>query len=131
VGADFTFATFPYFDMTDERRESFRESIANLTKNEIDEFQEWYGLDEDDYDAEQLLQDIEDACSTCSRETSSMYAYAEGGQRYELNITGGMSWGDSPTDVFDAFLRASFFEDIYQKAIDYSIEYCKMCGATA
>jgi hypothetical protein len=24
-----------------------------------------------------------------------------------------------------AFERASFFEDIYQKAIDYSIEYCK------
>jgi len=125
VGADFTFATFPYFDMTDERRESFRESIANLTKNEIDEFQEWYGLDDDDYDTEELLQDIEDACSTCSRETCTMRVHAEGGQPYDLNITGGMSWGDPPTDVMSAFERASFFEDIYQKAIDYSIEYCK------
>lgn len=125
MGADFTFATFPYFDMTDERRESFRESIANLTKSEIDEFQEWYGLDDDDYDTEELLQDIEDACSTCSRETCTMRVHAEGGQRYELNITGGMSWGDPPTDVMSAFERASFFEDIYQKAIDYSIEYCK------
>jgi len=125
MGADFTFATFPYFDMTDERRESFRESIANLTKNEIDEFQEWYGLDDDDYDTEELLQDIEDACSTCSRETCTMRVHAEGGQPYDLNITGGMSWGDPPTDVMSAFERASFFEDIYQKAIDYSIEYCK------
>jgi hypothetical protein len=125
VGADFTFATFPYFDMTDERRESFRESIASLTKNEIDEFQEWYGLDDDDYDTEELLQDIEDACSTCSRETCTMRVHAEGGQPYDLNITGGMSWGDPPTDVMSAFERASFFEDIYQKAIDYSIEYCK------
>jgi len=129
MGADFTFATFPYFEMTDERRESFRDSIANLTKNEIEEFKEWYGFDEDDYDAEELLQDIEDACSTCSRETATMRVHAEGGQRYELNITGGMSWGDSPTEVFDAFHRASFFEDIYQKAIDYSIAYCKMYGA--
>lgn len=125
MGADFTFATFPYFDMTDERRESFRESIASLTKNEIDEFQEWYGLDDDDYDTEELLQDIEDACSTCSRETCTMRVHAEGGQPYDLNITGGMSWGDPPTDVMSAFERASFFEDIYQKAIDYSIEYCK------
>ena len=125
MGADFTFATFPYFDMTDERRESFRESIANLTKNEIDEFQEWYGPDDDDYDTEELLQDIEDACSTCSRETCTMRVHAEGGQPYDLNITGGMSWGDPPTDVMSAFERASFFEDIYQKAIDYSIEYCK------
>lgn len=125
MGADFTFATFPYFDMTDERRESFRESIANLTKSEIDEFQEWYGLDDDDYDTEELLQDIEDACSTCSRETCTMRVHAEGGQPYDLNITGGMSWGDPPTDVMSAFERASFFEDIYQKAIDYSIEYCK------
>ncbi|NCX25009.1 MAG: hypothetical protein EBX13_04440 [Proteobacteria bacterium] len=131
MGADFTFATFPYFDMTDERRESFRESIANLTKSEIDEFQEWYGLDDDDYDTEELLQDIEDACSTCSRETCTMRVHAEGGQPYDLNITGGMSWGDPPTDVMSAFERASFFEDIYQKAIDYSIEYCKMYGATA
>ena len=126
MGADFTLATFPYFDMTDDRRERFRELIVNLPASETDEFQEWYGLDEDDYDAEQLLQDIEDACSTCSRETSSMYAYTEGGQRYELNITGGMSWGDSPTDVFDAFNRASFFESVYNLAVDFSVEYSKM-----
>ena len=126
MGADFTLATFPYFDMTDDRRERFRELIINLPASETDEFQEWYGLDEDDYDAEQLLQDIEDACSTCSRETSSMYAYTEGGQRYELNITGGMSWGDSPTDVFDAFNRASFFESVYNLAVDFSVEYSKM-----
>lgn len=126
MGADFTLATFPYFDMTDDRRERFRELIINLPASETDEFQEWYGLDEDDYDAEQLLQDIEDACSTCSRETSSMYAYTEGGQRYELNITGGMSWGDPPTDAYDAFNRASFFESVYNLAVDFSVEYSKM-----
>ena len=56
MGADFTLATFPYFDMTDDRRERFRELIINLPASETDEFQEWYGLDdEESYD---ILEDL-------------------------------------------------------------------------
>lgn len=126
MGADFALATFPYFDMTDDRRERFRELIVNLPASETDEFQEWYGLDDEDYSLEELLQDIESSCSTVSRETTTITAYNDKGERYELNVTGGMSWGDSPTDAYDAFNRASFFESVYNLAVDFSVEYSKM-----
>ena len=127
MGADFTFATFPYFDMTHDRRAQFAELIMNLPASETDEFQEWFGLeDEDAYNLEELMQDIESACSVVCRETSTITTYNDKGERYELNITGGMSWGDSPTDAYDVFNRAAFFDSIYNLAIDFSVEYSKM-----
>ena len=127
MGADFTLATFPYFDMTDDRRERFSELIVNLPASETDEFQDWYGLDGDeDCSLEDLLDDIESSCSTVNRETCTITTYNEKGEKYELNVTGGMTWGDSPTDAFDAFNRAAFFESVYNLAVDFSIEYCKM-----
>ena len=126
MGADFTLATFPYFEMTEDRRERFRELIVNLPASETDEFQEWYGLDEEDYSLEQLLEDIEASCSTVNRETTTITTYNDKGERYELNVTGGMTWGDSPTDAYDAFNRASFFENVYNLAVDFSVEYSKM-----
>ena len=126
MAADFTLATFPYFDMTDDRRERFRELIVNLPASETDEFQELYGLDDEDYSLEELLEDIESSCSTVDRETTTITTYNEKGEKYELNVTGGMTWGDSPTDAFDAFNHAAFFESVYNLAVDFSIEYCKM-----
>ena len=126
MGADFALATFPYFDMTEDRRERFRELIVNLPASETDEFQDWYGLDEEDYSLEELLEDIESSCSTVNRETATITTYSKKGERYELNVTGGMTWGDSPTDVYDAFNRAAFFENVYDLAVDFSVEYSKM-----
>ena len=127
MGADFTLATFPYFDMTDDRRERFTELLNNLSPEQTDEFQEWYGLDdEDSFHPADLLEDIETACSVCNRETSTLTTYNDKGEKYELNVTGGMSWGESPTDAYDTFNRAGFFEDVYNLAIDFSVEYIKM-----
>ena len=127
MGADFTLATFPYFDMTDDRRERFRELIVNLPASETDEFQDWYGLnDEESYNLEELLEDIESSCSVVGRETTTITTYNDKGERYELNVTGGMSWGDDPTDVYGAFNRAAFFDSVYNLAVDFSVEYSKM-----
>jgi len=126
MGADFTFATFPYFDMTDDRRERFTELLNNLSPEQTVEFQEWFGLDDEDYNLEELLEDIETACSTCSRETSIITTYNDKGEKYELNVTGGMSWGDPPTDALSYFERAGFIEEIYNLAVDFSVEYIKM-----
>ena len=127
MGADFTLATFPYFDMTDDRRERFGELIVNLPASETDEFQDWFGLDGDeDCSLEDLLDDIETACSVTGRETTTITTYNDKGEKYELNVTGGMSWGDSPTEAYDSFNRAAFFDSVYNLAIDFSVEYCKM-----
>jgi len=142
VGADFTFADFPYFDMTDDRRERFTELLNNLSPEQTAEFQDWFGLEDDDsFHPADLLDDIEYACGVSNREISTMCAFTEKGEKYELNVTGGMSWGDPPTDALTyiddiyyreyRFERAGFIEEIYNLAVDYSIEYCKMHGATA
>lgn len=127
MGADFTFATFPYFDMTDDRRQRFADLVENLPQEVTDEYMEWFGLDEEEcVSLEDFLDDIQIACSACGRETSTITTYNDKGEKYELNVTGGMSWGDSPTDAYDAFNRAAFFESVYNLAIDFSVEYCKM-----
>ena len=133
MGADFTLATFPYFDMTEDRRERFRELIMNLPASETDEFLEWYDLDEEDCFhndlcsiPNDLLEDIESSCSVVGRETTTITTYNDKGERYELNVTGGMSWGDDPTDVYGAFNRAAFFDSVYNLAVDFSVEYSKM-----
>lgn len=127
MGADFTLATFPYFEMTDDRRERFTELLNNLSPKQTDEFQEWYGLDdEDSFHPADLLEDIENSCTTVSRETTTITTYNEKGEKYELNVTGGMSWGDSPTEAYDSFNRAAFFDSVYDLAIDFSVEYSKM-----
>ena len=95
--------------MTDDRRERFTELLNNLSPEQTDEFQEWYGLDdEDSFHPADLLEDIETACSTCNRETSILTTYNDKGEKYELNVTGGMSWGDGPTEAYDSFNRAAF-----------------------
>ena len=132
MGADFTLATFPYFDMTEDRRERFRELIMNLPASETDEFLKWYGLDEEDCFhndlcsiPNDLLEDIESSCSTVSRETTTITTYNDKGERYELNVTGGMTWGDSPTDAYDAFNRAAFFENVYNLAVTFLLNIVK------
>ena len=127
MGADFTLVTFPYFDMTDDRRQRFADLLESLPQEATDEYMEWFGLDEEEcLSLEDFLDDIETACSICSSETSTLTTYNDKGERYELNVTGGMSWGDPPTDAYDAFNRAAFFESIYDLAIDYAVDYVKM-----
>jgi len=127
MGADFTFATFPYFDMTDDRRERFTELLNNLSPEQTAEFQDWFGLDdEDEFHPADLLDDIEFSCGVSSTETSTMYAFTEKGEKHELNVTGGMSWGDPPTDALSCFERAGFIDEIYNLAVDFSVEYIKM-----
>jgi hypothetical protein len=123
VGADFTFSKFPYFDMGDNAREDFRSAINSLDEDQLSEWEEWYG---EPLDKEDLLEDIEQACGLCSRETATEYAFTENGQKYEVNMTGGMSWGDPPTEAYDVFNRAGFFDDIYNLAVAYSVDYIKM-----
>ena len=123
MGADFTFSKFPYFDMGDDAREDFRTMIDNLNEDQLSEWEDWYG---EPLDKEDLLEDIEQACGLCSRETATEYAFTENGQKYEVNMTGGMSWGDPPTEAYDVFNRAGFFDDIYNLAVAYSVDYIKM-----
>ena len=127
MGADFTMAKFPYFAMTDERKESFRKAIAELSDEERNEILDWNCLEY--LDDDEVLASVEQACGLTSRETCNDYAYTEKGEKYEVIITGGMSWGDAPTDAYETFSMLGLFDKVWELAVDYAIEDVKMIPA--
>ena len=44
------------------------------------------------------------------------------GMDWTANITGGMSWGDSPTDAFDSMSAISDFDPVYELMKEFSRE---------
>jgi len=124
MGSDFMISTFPYFNITDSHQDQFAELIEGLPKKSTEDFQEYFGLDdEDEFNIADLLEDIVAACSAKCRETCSIYAHDAQGRKYELNVTGGMSYGDQPTDIMPVFERAGFFESVYDLAVEFAVEY--------
>lgn len=121
MGADFIFVTFPRFWMRDERREVLRRAINELNDKDWKEF-----LDdcycEDDYSREELLSEIEQASEMDTRETSQIFNHNEKGQGYFSNITGGMSWGDEPTEPYAIFARAGYLVTVYNSAVQFATE---------
>lgn len=124
MGSDFMISTFPYFNITDSHQDRFAELIEGLPKKLTEDFQEYFGLDdEDEFNIADLLEDIVAACSANCRETCSIYAHDNQGRKYELNVTGGMSYGDQPTELMPVFERAGFFESVYDLAVEFAVEY--------
>ena len=129
MGADFHYATFPQFSMTDDRRAELERIISELTVEESCELREMIGLDYDDeeaYGPTELMEDIEFSCSAQmnSREVSDIIMYDPLGCKYFCNITGGMSWGDPATESVEPFNRAGYLNKIWEKCITFAIEDC-------
>tara|TARA_R110002020_G_scaffold297769_5_gene513530 strand:+ start:2174 stop:2566 length:393 start_codon:yes stop_codon:yes gene_type:complete len=128
MGADFMFAKFPKFTMTDERKQSFRGILDSLEETDMQQMYEWYFFEDETNDQirSTVLEDIETACDIESRETSIDEQYNSNGEMFHTNITGGMSWGDPVTDAYDSFAKASHFDAIYNLAIDFAVQDCKV-----
>tara|TARA_R100000008_G_C3580403_1_gene168119 strand:+ start:948 stop:1367 length:420 start_codon:yes stop_codon:yes gene_type:complete len=125
MGADFTMQKFPSFTMTSERETKFRETIDNISQEQYEELREDLFFDDEDenYIKQSLLDSVVEANgSAYGREVAPDTAYTPEGKEYEILVTGGMSWGDSPTETYDIFWRASYVEEIWDLAIDFSIE---------
>ena len=61
-----------------------------------------------------------------SREVRTLYLP---GLDYKCLITGGMSWGDSPTDAFDDFLGASSHDGLFELLVSFAKEdFAKECA---
>ena len=125
MGADFTMQKFPSFTMTRERETKFRETIDNISQEKYEELREYLFLDDEDesYIKQSLFDSVVEANgSAYCREVAPDTAYTPKGKEYEILVTGGMSWGESPTETYDIFWRASYVEEIWDLAIDFSIE---------
>ena len=105
MGADFTYLTVPRVEMTPERKEQLIALIDTLT---LEDFDERYDFDDEDDEGNPIgIDDEKDFLKTIienyndfdqRRDTSDISS--NGIWKY---ITGGMSWGDAPTDAYDLF----------------------------
>lgn len=127
MGQEFLMTTFPSFEMTKERRAELLDTVLTETIGNLEEFREWFYGDDDDRDrmdvARELVEDIEDCCSRMyTREMAQMITYDPNGKGFWLNITGGCSYGDPPTEMFDVMSRANHFGSVWDKCEEYAKE---------
>lgn len=125
MGADFMFSRFPRFEMTPERENEFEDTLQEILAdpNEEVDFNRWFCLDDEEdtsvfqevLGALHLINETADDC----REAVAVRDFTEGGFAY-VYYTGGMSWGDEPTEIFTYFNIAGFFPEIYELALTFA-----------
>ena len=124
MGADFTFAKFPRFTTNDDRREQFRQAIQSAKPEDMEWLRDDYYWD--DESLEEIISDmveaIEEASDIQTRETSEYTEYDKNGNEIEMTYTGGMSWGDSPTEAFDLLCKVGTLNSVYSLAMKFSAE---------
>jgi len=126
MGADFMFSRFPRFEMTPERENEFEDTLQDILSdpNEEVEFMDWFMYEKDETSA---FQEILGALSLISetadndREAAAVRDFTEGGFAY-VYYTGGMSFGDEPTEIYTYFNMAGFFPEIYELALTFAQE---------
>ena len=102
MGADMTIEGIPAFKFTTELRAILRTTIEGLSEDDLSE----QGIDRQsilnalDFVEEFLGKDEE----LHSRETCYVKLH---GMPYGYWITGGLSWGDSPTEMYEKFWQLS------------------------
>lgn len=122
MSANFVFAKFPRFEINQSRRQSIKKAIKSITVAEWEEFDEWHNFELDHYGGDDLLKDIEEVCSIDSSEIAIDTNYSTNGEKYEVSITGGITWGEDPTIIYSTMIRAGFFTRIYNLAKNFAIE---------
>jgi hypothetical protein len=127
MGREFLISTFPQFDMTKERRAELLDTVMEETIGKLEEFRELHYPEGDDRDrldvAREIVEDAEDCCTKySSRDHASMTTADRDGRLYWINITGGSSWGDAPTEMFETMQRANHFTSVWVKCEQYAKE---------
>lgn len=98
MGADFIYGVLPSCDVTDERRKELEDTINGFT--------EFEGMAEDRFETidemkESMLAAVETYDNSENRRDCSLLHLPD--MTYNAVITGGMSWGDNPTEAEDDF----------------------------
>ena len=123
MGREFLVQTFPQFEMTAPRRHLLKEMLHEKTIGELEHYREDHDLE--DGTRQELVEDLLDDIESCAvraytRDTVMMKMHDENGKGFWVNMTGGTSFGDAPTESWDAFERANYFDDIYERCENLS-----------
>ena len=131
MGADLTLTSLPHCQLTDERKVKIREAVEGVPDKEVLAFNSDFrcmelsdekdpsSLSEEEHDkelAKEVREDILEACFEIlgsGEHPRDMGSINFPGMNYRVLISGGMSWGDMPTDSCDLFDRCHNFEPIW------------------
>lgn len=111
MGADFIYAITPVFKMTPERRKAAMEHIEQAYNSRASDSDGEYIKN----GAEAAIERYEDFSE--SRETSQLELAG-----CFVFITGGLSWGDSPTEAYDHFNAIGECPGLYELLEKWSKE---------
>ena len=127
MSADFIFIKTPVFSMTEDRKKILAEELSNLTPQDYENLRdELFWDDESDVEIQQgCLDIIEQVMDIYSTDTVRDKEYNENGEHMEILYTGGMSFGDAPTDSYD--LVSSLYHVPVADTIErFAVEDCKV-----
>ena len=131
MGADLYLTSLPHCQLTDERKVKIREAVEGVPDKEVLAFNSDYrfmelsdekdpsSLSEEEHDkelAKEVREDILEACFEVldgGENPRDMGSLIFPGMNYRVLMSGGMSWGDPPTDSCDLFNRCQNFEPIW------------------
>jgi len=125
MGADFMYAVCPRCELTQERKKRIKDTIRAISDEELLDAVISYcalGLDDESTPAQirvELYKAVLENAEIENRETSWVRF---DGMDWIANITGGMSWGDSPTESFDSMAGINDFESVYELMKEFSRE---------
>ncbi len=135
MGADFMFSRFPRFEMTPERENELEDTLQDILSdpNEETEFMDWFMYDSEDSSAfQEVLGALHLISETADndREAVAVRDFTPGGFAY-VYYTGGLSYGDEPTEIYTYVNIAGFFPEIYELALTFAQQDFASMGASS
>lgn len=114
MGADFLFAAAPQPTLNEERKQAIKDLLEQIPYQDMLDVDNDFGGFDDTSSAEamrkELFDTIVEVCEMDNRETSNIQL---DGMDWMGVITGGMSWGDTPTDSFETIATINRFPPVW------------------
>ena len=128
MGADFTLAKTPVFTMTEDRKRILKEELSNLTPQDYENLRaELFWDDESDTEIQEACLDAIEQVMNLGEpnDCGTDWEYNEKGEQMRFLYTGGLSWGDSPTDNYD-LITSLYYIPVAETIERFAVEDCKV-----
>jgi hypothetical protein len=120
MGADMCLAGIPVMDITEERLEELRKIVAALPAQELPDYDAFEGQEEDIAWLRDQLRAAVDFLPKATRSREVCTLGVDDLTPYEYWFSGGLSWGDEPTDAYGHFRRLTLAEPIWRKLVEWA-----------
>ena len=118
MGADFLVAVLPAFDVDNAgNMDALRRVVAAMPASELEFVRDSVGACDGDLEEtrREVLEALDQLPNTArGREVTMLDGQCIKGAEYPVWITGGMSWGDLPTEAFGVFEVLSATTSVYR-----------------